>query len=197
MLKIGITGGIGSGKTTICKIFETLNIPIYYADDRAKWLMTNDNTVKNAVIENFGDNAYLPDGQLDRAYIANIVFQNQAKLSVLNNIVHPAVQEDGENWFSQHKNAPYAIKEAALLVESGGYKHLDKLIVVTAPVALRIERVMQRDRASEADVRARMAKQMPEEEKVKFADFIIENDGEKLLLPQVLAIHRAISLGRK
>ncbi len=192
MKKIGITGGIGSGKTTVCKIFETLHIPIYYADDRAKWLMVNDLALVKNIKNIFGEDAYLPDNTLNRKYISDIVFQNQAKLTALNELVHPAVFEDGEKWFAAQKNAPYTLKEAALLVESNSYKQLDALIVVTAPLETRIERVMLRDKAKKEEVEARIAKQLPEDEKLKYADFVIVNDGKKLLLPQVMAIHSEI-----
>jgi dephospho-CoA kinase len=192
MKKVGITGGIGSGKTTVCKIFETLHIPIYYADDRAKWLMVNDLALAKGIKSIFGENAYLPDNTLNRKYISDIVFQNQAKLTALNELVHPAVFEDGEKWFASQKNAPYALKEAALLVESNSYKQLDALIVVTAPLQTRIERVMLRDNAKKEDVEARIAKQMPEEDKLKYADFVIVNDGEKALMSQVMEIDKKL-----
>jgi dephospho-CoA kinase len=192
MKKIGITGGIGSGKTTICKIFETFGIPTYYADDRAKWLMVNDLNLVENIKDLFGQNAYLADGSLHRKHIADIVFQNQAKLQALNELVHPAVWEDGERWFAALQNVPYALKEAALLVESNSYQQLDKLIVVTAPLETKIKRVMLRDKLTKEDVEARIAKQMPEEQKVTFADYLIYNDGQQLLLPQITNLHRKI-----
>jgi dephospho-CoA kinase len=152
-------------------------------------LIVNDLEVKLGVLELFGPEAYLPDGSYNRVYVAGIVFQNPEKLQALNALVHPAVERHGRDWHVAQKNAPYTLKEAALLVESGGYRHLDALIVVTAPEALRIRRVMQRDGLDEAAVRARLAKQIPEENKVKLADFVIVNDGKQLLIPQVLAIH--------
>ncbi len=192
MLKIGITGGIGSGKTTVCRIFEyAFNIPVYYADDRAKWLMTEQTTVKSQIIDLLGSAAYQADGQLDRQYIAGQVFSNQQKLTALNNIVHPAVKADGLNWFEQQVT-PYALKEAALLYESGSHQQLDKIIVVTAPESLRIERVMQRDGVNAEAVQARIAKQMPETEKVALADFVINNDGQQFLSHQVRAIHQQL-----
>lgn len=192
MIKVGITGGIGSGKSTVCRIFETLQIPIYYADDRAKWLMSNEQNVKKEILSLFGEAAYFADGSLNRGHIASIVFKNSSKLSELNQIVHPAVAKDGKNWFNSLKNMPYAIKEAALLIESGSHKQLDKLIVVTAPLELRIERVMARDNAKKEDIEARIAKQMDEAEKVKLADFVIINDGQHPLIPQVLEIDRKL-----
>lgn len=191
MIKIGITGGIGSGKTTVCKLFESLNIPIYYADGRAKWLMGNDPQLKKNITELFGEEAYLVDGTLNRVFISSVAFQNQAKLSELNALVHPAVQKDGEIWFSQQKNAPYAIKEAALLIESNSYKQLDEIIVVTAPVEVRVERVMLRDNMKKESVMARVSKQMSDKERAQFADYVIDNNG-KDLMEQVMKIHGMI-----
>lgn len=192
MLKIGITGGIGSGKTTVCRLFETLQIPVYYADDRAKWLMEHDSHLRSAIISLLGDKAYTAERHLDRAYIASRVFSEPELLAQLNNLVHPAVWKDGEEWFSEHTTEPYALKEAALIFESGGHRLLDGVIVVTAPEELRIARVVARDRVSEDAVRARIARQMPEEEKTKLADYIIINDGQQDLLSQVWRIHREL-----
>lgn len=194
MLRLGITGGIGSGKTTVCKIFETLHIPIYYADDRAKWLMVNSPALQTGITQLFGDKAYLEDGALNRAHIGSIAFKDPAKLQKLNALVHPAVFVDGENWQQEQLavGAPYTLKEAALIYETGSYKTLDKVIVVTAPEELRIERVMKRDDLSEEEVKERIARQMPEEEKVAKADFVINNDGQHSLIKQVLAIHQTI-----
>ena len=191
-LKIGITGGIGSGKTTVCHIFETLGIPIYYADDRAKALMTENAELIKNIKSLFGEGAYLPDGTLNRAHIAQIAFHNPLKLNDLNALVHPAVWLDGEKWHAAQTNAPYTIKEAALLFESGGNELLDKIITVFAPIETRIERVLLRGGGAlkRTDVEARISNQMPDEEKMKQSDFIIYNDGSQLLLPQVLAIHQ-------
>ena len=194
MLRIGITGGIGSGKTTVCKIFETLNIPIYYADDRAKWLMVNSPALQTGIQQLFGKEAYFKDGTLNRAHIGSIAFKDPAKLQKLNALVHPAVFVDGENWQQEQLTlgAPYTIKEAALIYETGSYKMLDKVIVVSAPEELRIERVIKRDQLSAEEVKERIARQMPESEKVSKADFVIQNDGQHSLIKQVLAIHQAI-----
>lgn len=192
MLKVGITGGIGSGKTTICQIFESIDIPVYYADERAKWLMSNDLKLISGLKAHFGVDAYFPDGSLNRNHISNMVFKNSSKLSTLNALVHPAVAADAEIWFQKQKNAPYALKEAALLVESKSYLNLDRLIVVAAPLELRIQRVMNRDGVDRQKVEARISHQMPEEDKLRYADFIINNDGIQLLVPQVIAIHRTL-----
>ncbi len=193
-LKIGITGGIGSGKTTVCKIFETLDIPIYYADDRAKMLMTTDKNLVEDIKKLFGEEAYLPDGSLNRKLISEKAFSNPLILNELNALVHPVVLSDGEAWHKAQTQAPYTLKEAAILFESGSYKYVDKIITVFAPQNVRLERVILRGGGtlSRADVEARMAKQMSEEEKMQRADFIIYNDGSQLLLPQVMAIHKKL-----
>ncbi len=197
MRKVGITGGIGSGKTTVCKIFETLGIPIYYADDRAKWLMVNSPALQTGIINLFGKESYDEEGQLNRAYIGGIAFKHPKKLQKLNALVHPAVFVDGENWQQEQLalQFPYTLKEAALLYESGSHKFLDKMIVVTAPEELRIERVMKRDGLDKEAVQDRIARQMPEAGKVAQADYIITNDGQQLLIPQVLQIHQQLLAG--
>jgi dephospho-CoA kinase len=191
-LKIGITGGIGSGKTTVCRIFETLGIPIYYADDRAKALMTEDADLVKAVKNLFGDAAYLNDGTLNRALISEIAFSNPLKLNELNALVHPAVRLDGERWHNAQIGVPYTLKEAALHFESGGYKLMDKMICVVAPKEVRIERVLLRGGLTQADIEARMSKQLPDEEKINKSDFVIYNDGKEGLIPQVMAIHKRL-----
>lgn len=193
MYHLGITGGIGSGKTTVCKIFETLGIPIYYADERAKHLMSHDPALVAGIIELFGIEAFLEPHILNRAHIAQVAFNDKEKLTQLNALVHPAVAKDGMAWQAAQKDVPYTLKEAALLYESGSYRSLDKIIVVTAPLELRIQRVIARDGAKREDVEARISKQMPEEEKVKRADFVIYNDGQQALLPQVIGIHRRLN----
>ncbi len=192
MWKIGITGGIGSGKSTVCRVFEWLGIPVYYADERAKWLMQHDAGLRQAIVQLLGWQAYLPDGSLNRAYIAEIVFRDADKLQSLNQLVHPAVHRDAEQW-SLAQHASYTLREAALLYESGGYRLLDKMIVVTAPEELRVQRVMARDSVSREAVLARMAQQWPESQKAALADYIIHNDGQTLLLPQILALHQVLS----
>ena len=193
MLKIGITGGIGSGKTTVCKLFEKLGVPVYYADDWAKWLMNNHDSLKRQLISNFGDKVYM-DGLLDRKYLAAIVFADQLKLNQLNQIVHPVVFDHLMNWQNEQeqKDVPFSLKEAALLYESGSYKELDKIIVVTAPLELRIKRVMQRDQTDEKSVQDRIDKQMSQEEKVSRADFVIENIQWETLNIQVSDIYEKL-----
>lgn len=193
MLKIGITGGIGSGKTTVCKIFETLGIPIYYADDRAKALMVTWPDVRQQIIEAFGTPSYQADGTLNRMHLAKIAFSNPKKLAQLNAIVHPAVAKDAADWQAQ-QNTPYTLKEAALLFESGSYRALDAVITVYAPKSIRVKRVMQRDGIDEASVLSRLNKQMPDFEKLNLADYIISNNGQQPLIQQVLTIHQGLTV---
>lgn len=193
MIKVGITGGIGTGKTTCCKIFETLGVPVYYADKRAKELMIVDQEMKTQIKALFGPESYFKNGRINRRIIANRVFNNKESLQKLNAIVHPAVQKDTEIWYSQVSNHAYALKEAALFVETGGHKLVDKLIVVASPLELRKERVMLRDRITEEDFENRVKNQLPEEEKLALADFIIYNDMEHSLIQQIQNIHNLLS----
>ncbi|MBL7742045.1 MAG: dephospho-CoA kinase [Chitinophagaceae bacterium] len=187
MLKVGLTGGIGSGKSSVAKIFEVLGIPVYYADDAARQIMNTDKELQTAIIESFGNAAY-KEGKLDRAYIASIVFSDNKKLEILNYLTHPATIRHADEWMKK-QTSPYAIKEAALLFESGASKHLDHIIGVYAPKELRIKRVMQRDNVSEEEVLKRLSKQMEEDEKMKMCDSIILNDEQQLVIPQVLKLH--------
>lgn len=191
MMKVGVTGGIGSGKTTVCKLFETLGVPIYYADSRAKWLMANDPQVREQLVEAFGTETFA-DGVLNRPYLSSLVFSNPDKLAELNAIVHPAVFRDGTDWEAKHTDFPYTIKEAALMFETGSYRLLDKIIVVTAPIHVRVERVVQRDATTEQAVRERIENQLPDEQKIAHAHFVIVNDGEQPLIPQVMKIHKEL-----
>jgi len=191
-MKIGITGGIGSGKTTVCKIFETLGIPVYYADDRAKQLMAKNEDLKAQIISHFGEATYNNEGRLNRVHLANIVFNDPDKLLLLNSLVHPAVNQDAERWHRAQKDAPYTIKEAALLFESGSFRQLDRIICVYAPKAARLQRVIQRDGVSEAQVLARMNKQMADFDKIQLSDFVITNNQKKSLIQQVLRIHQTV-----
>lgn len=188
---IGITGGIGSGKTTVCKLFERMGVPVYYADDRAKWLLNNQKDVIQQVKNLLGEESYL-NNEINKTYIANKVFHNKDLLQQYNEIVHPVVAFDTLEWMQQYLYKKYILKEAALLIETGIYKTLDKLIVVTAPIDLRIERVIKRDRLSKKEVEARINNQMPQEEKIKYADFVVINDGKHNLEEQVNKIHTAL-----
>lgn len=187
-LKIGITGGIGVGKSVVTRIFKVLGIPTYDADKEAKDIMVKSDAVRQALIKTFGEETYFSDHTLNRAWLAKKVFSDAKELAKLNAIVHPAVIKDAEDW-AEAQTSLYSVKEAALLFESGSYKSLDYTILVTSPEALRIERVMKRDQVTEEEVRGRMAKQMPESEKEKLADFIVYNDDEHSLIEQVMKLH--------
>lgn len=197
-LQIGITGGIGSGKSLVCKIFQTLGIPIYDADSRAKNIMTTDGILLSQIRKEFGDLSYHPDGTLNRTYLSASVFADPQKLDQLNRLVHPRVGLDYAQWVSRYQDVPYVLKEAALLYESGSDQALDYIIVVDAPVALRVKRVLQRDpQRSEKQVYDIIDKQWPDEEKKKRAHFIIHNDEQQLVIPQVLNLHNRFSVGHK
>lgn len=196
MLTVGITGGIGSGKTTVCKMFESLGIPVYYADDRAKYLMQHESGLVSGIRKEFGEDVY-DNGVLNRPLLAQKVFNDSQKLATLNALVHPAVFHDVALWIAQQRqnHVPYCLKEAALLIESGSYKTLDKLIVVTATLPLRLQRVAQRDQTNEQEIMTRIQHQLPDEEKLKLADVVIENNSTlKNLQQQVLKIHRQYTL---
>ena len=188
MLTIGLTGGIGSGKSTVARIFEVLGIPVYYADAEAKRLMNEDPILRQSVIDAFGPLSYA-DGLLDRKYISEIVFNNKERLNQLNLIVHPATIRDAESWIAQ-QNSHYIIKEAALLFESGANKHLDKVIGVSSPESLRIERTIKRDGLTYDEVLVRMKKQMNEEEKLRLCDYVIYNDEVQPVISQVLELNK-------
>ncbi len=187
-LKIGITGGIGSGKTLVCEIFQTLGIPVYNSDSRAKSLMKNNPEVKKQLIGAFG-NIYTSAGDLDKEKIAKIIFSDKSKLQIMNSIVHPAVEKDFEQW-TDRQEAPYVIKESALIFESGNYKKLDFTIEVFAPLEERISRTIARDKKSVEQIRKRINSQMDEKKKIAMADFIIINDKFTPILPQVLNLHK-------
>ena len=191
MLKIGLTGGIGSGKSTVAKIFETLGIPVYYADTEAKRLMNSSETLKKVIRQNFGEATYEND-QLNRKYLAGIVFNDPEKLELLNALIHPVTINDAEQWMQQ-QSAPYSIKEAALLFESGAAENLDLIVGVYAPQALRIKRVMKRDGLTADEIMKRINRQVNEEMKMKLCDFVITNNEQELLVPQVLKLHQHFS----
>lgn len=188
MLKIGITGGIGSGKTTVCHIFEVLGIPVFYADDAAKEVMTQDPELMQRIREVFGEDSYR-GAVLDRAHIAAQAFSDPDKLRLLNEAVHPAVFRSFDRWIAQQQ-APYVLKEAALMFESGSYLKNDINVLVYADTETRMKRALTRDQATPEQVQARMSRQMPEEEKRKMADLVILNDDDSLLIPQVMELHQ-------
>jgi dephospho-CoA kinase len=190
MLKIGITGNIGSGKTTVSKVFELLGIPVFYADTAAKNAMATDQVLIDSLKQTFGNEAYLADGSLNRKYIANIVFNDDSQLDKLNALTHPAVFRSFDAWVAGVSDAPYVMKEAAILFESGSYKMCDYSLLVTAPFEMRAHRVYKRDGTTRQQAEAREAKQFTEEKKLALADYTIANDETTLLIPQVLALHQ-------
>ena len=190
MLKIGLTGGIGSGKTTVAKIFEILGTPVYNADDAAKRIMQEDQVLKAELVKAFGEGTF-ENGILNRAYLAGIVFKNPEQLALLNKLVHPLTIKDADDWMEK-QSTPYAIKEAALVFETDVWQKLDIVIGVSAPYDLRLRRAMLRDHSSKETVETRMGKQMNEEEKMKRCDFVIHNDELQLLIPQVIDLHNKL-----
>ncbi|MEA3452339.1 MAG: dephospho-CoA kinase [Bacteroidota bacterium] len=188
MLKIGLTGGIGSGKTTVAKIFETLKIPVYYADTEAKKILNDNISVKKQIIKTFG-NIY-SENIIDKKKLAYIVFNNTKKLAELNSIVHPAVNIHFKKWCKEKENYNYTIKEAAILFESGAYKKMDKIINVYAPVDIRIKRVCLRDNVKKEDVLNRINNQFDDKKRIELSDFIVHNYNEHMIIHQVLSIHK-------
>ena len=196
MLRIGITGGIGSGKSIASRLFHALGVPVYDADSRARWLMENDAALRQQLTAAFGPTTYDSAGHLNRTMLASTVFSNPERLKQLNALVHPHVGTDFEQWATvqQQSGHAYVLKEAALLFEAGSYRQLDRIITVFAPLTVRQARVLHRDpHRSIADVQAIMAKQLSEEEKMQRADYVLTNDDVQPLLPQVLALHTAFS----
>lgn len=190
VLKVGLTGGIGSGKSTVSGIFKVLGIPVFDADSAAKNIMNEDEGLKQQVIQTFGDEAYT-NGILNRKYIANIVFNDAFKLEQLNALVHPATIAAAERWMQQ-QTTPYAVKEAALFFESGSAVGIDVMVGVFAPQALRIQRVMARDNVSRQEVLTRIGRQIDDEIKRRLCDYVLVNDEQQMLLPQVLALHETL-----
>jgi dephospho-CoA kinase len=195
MKVIGLTGGMGSGKTTVANFFKELGIPVYIADDEAKSLMNTSTEVKSKIIGILGEKAY-PNGILDRKYVAAQVFNSAEKLEKLNHIVHPAVATDFENW-KNSQNSPYVIYEAAILFEKGGHKKCDTVILVTAPYEERIKRLKSRDKSSEEEIDARMKHQWSDSKKRKLADFEIKNSILRNTRQQVRKLHEIILISDK
>ena len=198
MLRIGITGGIGSGKSVVSRLFAALGVPVYDSDTRAKWVMANDLVLREQLQAVFGASTYDAAGQLDRPYLARVAFGNPERLAQLNGLVHPRVAEDFAAWTTQQAAAghAYILKEAALLFESGAYKSLDKIITVVAPPELRTARVLLRDaHRTAADVQRIIDQQLPEAERLTRADCVVYNDGTQLVIPQVLALHEQFCRG--
>ncbi len=192
MLKVGLTGGIGSGKSVISKVFEILGIPVYNSDNVAKYLINNLPIIKEKLIYEFGNEVFDQNGNLNQQFLAQLVFNSPGKLNILNSIIHPEVREDFVKWLNSKNEFPYIIKEAAIIVESETYKEPDYLIVVTALEKEKIKRVMERDNCSENEVKQRMKNQLPDAEKIKVADFIINNNENEMILKQIISIHNQI-----
>lgn len=189
--KVGITGGIGSGKTYFARIFALLGVPVYYSDDRAKYLMTTDPEVKGQLVELLGPKVYDEDGSLNKDFMRQQVFENSSTRDAINAIVHPAVGSDHQRWH-EVQSPIYTLNEAALLVESGSYRRMDHLIMVRAPLALRTQRIMARDSIDALAVQKRMESQFPDEAKEKVADMIIDNSGCYPVFQQILDIHKKL-----
>lgn len=192
MMKIGITGGIGSGKTTICRAFKLLGIPVFHADIEARQLQNSHPTIRREIIELLGERSYLSDQTLDRPYVASKVFTDRSLLDRLNEIVHPVVKEAFDTWCLAHTSAPYILYEAAILFESGRWDEFSKNILILADEQMRVSRVMKRDKTTEKAVRDRIANQLGDQEKIGLADFVIYNDGKQLVLPQLLEIDKQL-----
>ncbi len=190
-IKVGLTGGIGSGKSTVARIFESLGVPVYYADVEAKRLMWRNKDLKAKIKALLGKNAYHKNGRVHRAYIAKAIFSNKSLLQKINSLVHPAVHADLEQWMSA-QNAPYAIEEAALIFESKGDTYFDKIICVSAPKAVRIQRVMLRDKITKEQVEKRIKSQLSQKIKESKSDFVIHNNAKDGLIKQVMVIHKTL-----
>jgi len=194
MKQIGVTGGIGSGKSIVCQVFRALGVPVYVADDRAKWLIDHDPVLKADIVRLLGAEAYTTEEKYNRPWVASQVFQNPDLLQALNGLVHPRVMTDTLAWADQHRSCPYVIKEAALMKAAGDHNTLDKVVVVQAPIQLRIERIRQRDpHRSNVEIQAIIDRQMSDAERAKIADYVLINDDASLLLPQIVALHSLFS----
>lgn len=186
---VGLTGGIGSGKTTVAKLFEKRNIPVYYADDHAKYLMKRDKTLRQNIKELLGEKAYNKEGKINRSWIAERIFNNSSLLQNLNALVHPIVQRDFQRWMAL-QNSPYVLKEAAILIESGFYTNCDRIIVVTAALKNKIKRMQHRDNISLKNIQLRIKNQITDNERIKYASYVIENNSTiEILEKQVKKIH--------
>ncbi|MFV0522285.1 MAG: dephospho-CoA kinase [Mangrovibacterium sp.] len=195
MIKLGITGGIGSGKSTICKFFSLLGIPVYESDNRAKALIDNSPIIKKKLISSFGESIYRKDGSLDRRKLADMVFNSPYLLRKLNNIVHPEVRDDFLQWTKKQVNAPYVIQESAILFDSNFYQIMDKTLTVTAPISERISRVTNRDSTTKKKVLERINNQMADEQRLNLSDYVIYNGANDLIIGQILEIDKILKHG--
>ncbi|MCX6229874.1 MAG: dephospho-CoA kinase [Bacteroidia bacterium] len=192
MIKIGVTGGIGSGKSTVCEIFESLKIPVFHADLEARRLQNRDSLIKSQITELLGADCYNQEGLMDRKLVASRIFTDKALLTQMNQIIHPAVREEFHSWILGYPEAPYVIYEAAILFESNTAADFDQIILVVADQDIRINRVIARDQVDKEQVMIRMANQMLDQEKIKLADCVIDNNEVELLYPQILKIDKSI-----
>ena len=191
MLKVAITGGIGAGKTVVCRVFEKLGVPVFHADVVAKELLNSNFDIKKNLIELFGDDIYQKNETIHRKKLAEIIFNNHIALQKVNRIIHPVVFDEFNQW-AEMQQTPYVLQEAAIIFENGHADRFDKIITVTAPVEMKIERCMKRDEISRELVLERMKNQIPDEEKAKHSDFVIVNDDREMILPQILKIHHSL-----
>lgn len=196
-LQIGITGGIGSGKSVVCKLFSCLGIPIYNADSRAKWLTNHNPQIINRVVALLGRDSYDAEGRYNTSYVSSLVFNNDDLLKKLNAIIHPVVMQDTADWVQNHATSPYVVKEAAIMNKAGDRNSLDYVVVVEAPLELRVSRILQRDKRSEDEIRAIVKRQVSDDDRKKVADFFINNDEESALIPQVLKLHDIFKMGER
>jgi len=192
MIKVGLTGGIGSGKSTVAKVFESLGIPIFYADIEGKKLLNNSKVIQAKIITAFGTQSYQNDGTLNKPFIAQKVFGEPEKLKILNHIVHPEVSKQFEQFCLKHTGSPYVIEEAAILIESKAYLNMNVIVGVRSPIELRIERISKRDQMLEAEINQRIQAQLNDEQRSQFIDYWIENNNNELVIPQVLKVHLEI-----
>jgi len=193
MKVVGLTGGIGSGKTTVCKIFELLGIPVFYADDEAKKLY-DEAAIKSKVVKLFGKTILTKEGKVDKIKLASIVFSDKPSLKKINSLIHPAVRQKFNLWKKRQKAVKYVIKEAAIMIESGVYKEMDYLISINSPKLLKINRMIQSSKLGISEIKKRMKEQIFDKERGKYADEIIINDDQHSLIEQVLHIHEKLLL---
>ncbi len=191
-LVVGITGGIGAGKSLIARVFASLGVPVYEADSRAKWLITHDAVLRNQITLLLGEEAYTAEGDYNRIWVASRVFGHAELLQQLNALVHPCVQKDARQWVAAHADAPFVLYEAALISASAKHDFLDKILLITAPLATRISRILRRDKRSEEEIKAIVARQLSDDERRSFADFVIDNDDDTAVLPQILALYSSL-----
>lgn len=196
MKKIGLTGGIGSGKSTIAKIFNVMGVPVYYSDDRARQMYFKPE-VKKQVKTLLGEEAYINEKEINRAYISSKIFSDTQLLAKINDIIHPAVGKDFEQWLAAHENAPFVLKESAILFETGIYKSLDATILVVSPEKMRAERIAKRDGLSEEEVIKRFKSQLNDENKIPLADYVVFNDEVSSLIEQAVEIKNTLENSAK